>query len=163
MESTTKSKTSRRNEGRGATSSPSVSAIKIDPVKVQIENLEVEEESPYLIGITDEAPFHVIYAGGMDFPRNEESVVVKDDGTTERTPQRGKVIQLSERRLEALKDAIVRRYVRSRGSSAIIHDTEEPRFSPRAGDVPLATYIYMIPVKDSMPHNWRTASHEPML
>ena len=163
MEATTKSKTSRRNEGRGETSSPSVSAIKIDPVKVQLADLAVEEESPYLIGIVDEAPFHVIYAGGMDFPRNEERVVVKDDGTTERTPQRGKVIQLSERRLEALKDAIVRRYVRSRGSSAIIHDTEEPRFSPRAGDVPLATYIYMIPGKDSMPNNWRTASHEPML
>ena len=145
----------------GATPPPSV-PIKISPIKITAHEVEAETEAKYLVGITDDAPFHVVYVSGMDFPRMEETVTVSDDGTTSRIPHQGKVISMSDTQLETAKNAIARRYVRKRGSSAIIHDLEEPRFKARQGDIPLGRYLYMIPVGENMPSNWRTATHEPM-
>jgi len=159
---TAKATTENKKTAKGGATSPSSAPVKIEPVKIKAYEVEAETEAKYLVGITDDAPFHVVYVSGMDFPRMEETVTVSDDGTTSRIPHQGKVISMSETQLETAKSAIARRYVRKRGSSAIIHDLEEPRFRAREGDVPLGRYLYMIPVNENMPSNWRTSTHESM-
>ena len=134
----------------------------LQPVKVMVKRPAPVKVRKYLLGLMEEAPFHVVACGGQDFPRINEEVSVGEDGTTTRTEQGGRVVELTDADVKLLSDTVANTVVvMSRVPYTI--QIGSRRYRPAHTDRPLAEFIYMIPIGDMMPVNWRSTPKENMV
>ena len=163
---------------RRATSEPPKSgAIKIDLRKV--ERKPAPKTRRYWVGVMPDAPFDQTSSGGIAFIRYSERAPINEDGKLdERIPHaNGMVSELTDDQVEVIKrrvSNVVLRIVRSdkdkadpnnRGKGARIVKLylDEPRgYRHAPGDSPLGHWLYMVPIAERMPLDWRSATPERM-
>jgi hypothetical protein len=139
----------------------------MDPIAVTVEpGLEVTGPEPlrlaYWIGTFPESPRQNIVLGGVTFCRG----LGQADAQGRLQGPRGAIVHLSEAELESVKKAVADRVVRWAGRRAQILTRRAPtQYRAAPGDVPLAQYLYCIPVAEAAaldPVAWRTQRPPPM-
>ena len=155
----------KQRDGRSAsTKGQPGQPVTLGPVRVDVPVVESPPTQRYHIGVTADCPFDVLYAAGEDFPRRNQDVKLDPDtGETHRAELVGRVVPLTQEQVENIKLDVARKVIRRIGSRAEKISTDHPRFrSVPESDIPMACYLYMVPVTEKMPANWRQAPGTPM-
>ena len=107
-----------------------------------------EGPSPWHIGLTANSPYDYLTVGGVTFHRQTEDVADKPNaaGETIRIPRQGQVVLLDADTVARVKQAAVRKVIRTASKRPVKYDIADPRYRRDASDVPVARFIYMVPV-----------------
>lgn len=152
-------------------------AVKIDLRRV--ERKPAPKTRRYWIGVMPDAPFDQTSSGGFAFIRYSERAPINEDGKLdERIPHaKGMIAELTESQLEVITrrvSNVVIRVVRGKGAEADKNNRgkgaqiirlylDDPRgYRPAPGDSPLGYWLYMVPIAERMPLDWRSATPERM-
>jgi len=137
------------------------------PEKLTLHGSRVQEpevRTPYWIGTTDDCPRQTVHAGGFDFPR-ALGKLTDERGEPATGLLRGRIVQMTAEEVKLVKQRIAERVVRSGGARRdvlSIRGSVDRPYRPRAGDEPLAKFVYMIRLGSDLPYNWRELPPETM-
>lgn len=150
-------------------------AVKIDLKK--IDRKPAPKTQRYWLGVTADAPFDQTSSGGVAFVRYSERTPINEAGKLdEKIPHaKGVVAELTDDQVEVIRKRVgnvVIRVIRSsgetggtdgKGARIVRLYLDDPRgYRPMPGDSPLGHWLYMVPITDRMPVNWRGATPERM-
>jgi hypothetical protein len=164
-------------ERRATSEPPKSGAIKVDLRKV--ERKPAPKTRRYWIGVMPDAPFDQTSSGGVAFMRYSERTPINEAGKLdERIPHaKGMVSELTDDQVEVIRRRVgnvVLRVIRGGGEEAEGKNSgkgarivrlylDDPRgYRPVAGDSPLGYWLYMVPISERMPMDWRSATPERM-
>lgn len=141
-------------------------SIRVDPVK--LESLEMGIRRRYWIGTTSDCPYQNFYVGGVCFPGFEGTPNHSENGVPDRQIINGGMVGLTDEKVEYLKKRISNILIRVTGkgrNGRLVGDRFEiggKGYRPMPTDVPVAKFLYMVPVDDMGFHN-RQSTPENML
>jgi len=152
--------------------------LALRPIKVQ-PRAKAPAPTPsrrYWIGVTLDAPFDADSRGGVAFQKWGESPEFDDAGRVKNNAPLGTVVELTEAQVRLIKERVENIVIRVgtfTGDRAKAPRKETvlervflgsaPKYRPAANDVPLGHYLYMVPVAERMPHDWRSGTPERMV
>ena len=150
---------------------PRTSADARLPDAVEVEfTPEMEPPAPvtrrYWLGTTSDSPLQNIVLCGVSFPRYSQEIPLNKDGEVDKAKPvvRGMRVQLTDDQVEAIKAAAVRVRVRRSGSSASLVSSGSDKYRRRPGnDLPVGRYLFMLPIKSTMPVDWDRRTPPPMI
>ena len=151
-----------RKQGEDDKATPPAGPVKVDAVKVNLADVKKRPTGVFWIGVIEKCPYGVVHLNAMDFPRETEEVRQDEAGTTQRIPQKGKIVTLELSRIDLIKKAVMSKVIRKVGARPLLLTTKATYYRPNASDIPLAKFVYMIPVREVMPHNFRALDPETM-
>jgi hypothetical protein len=132
--------------------------------RVRARKAKVSQEATVQVwlGTAEACPFSTVYAGGQDFPRFSQTLHTEEVNKTRRETHIGKLVDLTPSEIERISIAVGRKIIRHHGAQTNIMNVDGKSFREMGGDEPLGAYLYMIVMKDSLPHNWRDLTPETM-
>ncbi len=152
-----------RKQGEDDKATPLAGPVKVEVVKVDLAKDENRPTAVFWIGVISECPYGVVHLNAMDFPRETEEVRQDEDsGTTQRIPRKGKIVTLELSRIERIKEAVLSKVIRKVGARPLLLTKKAAHYRPSSNDIPLAKFVYMIPIKEVMPPNFRESDPETM-
>ena len=154
----------KRKQGEDDKATPPDGPVKVEvnAVKVDLAETEKSPTGVFWIGVIEECPYGVVHLNAMDFPRETEEVRQDEAGITQRIPQKGKIVTLELSRIDRIKEAVLSKVIRKVGARPLLLTKNASHYRPSSNDIPLAKYVYMIPIKDVMPPNFRESDPETM-
>lgn len=151
--------------------------LALRPVKVQ-PRAKAPTPTParrYWIGVMLDAPFDSDSRGGVAFQKWGEYPTFDEKGATTNNAPRGTVVELTDSQVKLIRERvenIVIRIAKYTGDRAKGPRTETvleriflgsaPKYRPQEHDVPLGHFLYMQPIGEKMPHDWRSGEPERM-
>lgn len=120
-------------------------------------NTAVEAKRSYWFGVLPDCPFQNVSVGGITFHTFTEKVEHKDGKLmTQRTKRPGAVVELEAHVIEKVEKLLGRLKIRrlAERRAEVIDPEAKHRnplmgYRPHAGDVPLADFLYFIPVEEA--------------
>jgi len=108
---------------------------------------EYVKTKKYRIGTKEGSPRQNYTVAGICFPLYIERLE-EQGGETVRSREYGVVIDITDPEVEAIKKAVSRRVVREEGARRDIHEIGSVGYQPNPNDVPMADFLYMVPVEE---------------
>jgi hypothetical protein len=152
------------------------SALKIEPLKILTEKFKAAKRDRYWIGTLPGCCQYNVVLGspvvGVMFHQTTEDVVTRADPIeTVRIPRKGQLYDLSQDEVDAILADVKLKVIRPSSSKenqdggrrGFILRTNDGQYKPHEGDVPLACFVYIIPVVGNMPDGYRENYPPPLL
>lgn len=145
-------------EPGGQSYSDQVQSIQLQPIRIP-----AIIRKRYWMGTMPDCPRWVVHCAGLDFPRFTEHVQETNEGETRRIPRNGIVRELSAEQIEAIKQNVSQKVVRKAGAKEYILNVHDAGYVRSDQDIPLGMYLYLVPVTQRMPSEWRSVIPVPMV
>lgn len=144
-----------------------MAGFSVEQIEASLPTEEVREK--YWIGTRENSPFQNVCMGGQTFHRYTEIMQPGVDGREQvgMVRQHGLVVGLTAEEVAYIKEQVARHVIRRLGAQNYILDIKDEnpvrKYAKNKNDVPLAHFLYMVKVKDSMPSEWRRFTPPSML
>jgi len=144
-------------------------------VQIDLGNLprvEAAARRRYWLGIVPDGPMDHDSRGGIEFQKFDRYPEWDEKGALLNADQvlRGKILELTDQQVALIKERVANVVLRvgsgPDGRKTIVQRiclASSPTYFPDERDVPLGHYLFMLPVSDAMPTNWRESIPRPMV